>query len=94
MHQPAIPHVDARSNRVDWSAKVIGYLCYERGHLTLGCTCDIREMPKVISNFENLTDSERTSVPDTFYQNALRFSRGRPEYEATKDVSDSSQPKM
>ena len=32
-------------------------------------TYGIREMPKVISNFEKLTDSEKISVPDSYYQN-------------------------
>ena len=90
---PAIPHEDESSNRVGWLAKVICYLCYDRGHLAADCTCGIREMPKVISNFEKLTDSERTSVPDTCYQNTLRFVRGRPESETEKDVDNTSQPK-
>ena len=80
-------------NRVRWIAKVICYLCYERGHLAVDCIFGIRETPNVISNFEKLTDSEKTSVRDTYYQNALRLVRGLPEGEPTKDVNDTSQPK-
>ena len=94
VHPHVIPHVDARSNRVGWLSKVICYVCYEGGHLAAGCTCGIREIPKVISNFEKLKNSEKTSVTDTYYQNALRFVRGRLEGEPTKDVSDSSKPKI
>ena len=93
MHPPVIPHEDARSNRVGWLAKVICYLCYERGHLAAECTCGIREMPKAISNFEKFTESEKTSVQDTYYQNALRFVRLGPEGEPTKDVNECSQLK-
>ena len=92
MHRPVIPYEDALSNRVGWLAKVIYYHFYERGHLAADCTCGVRQMPKVISNFEKLTESEETSVPDTYYQNALRFVRGSPKGETTKDVNDSSQP--
>ena len=92
VHPPATPHEDARSNRVGWIAKVICYLCYERAHLAADCTCGIRGIPKVISNFEKLTDSEKTSVPDTYYQNALRFIRGSPDNYYAKDVGDTSQP--
>ena len=57
------------------------------------CTCGIREVPKVITNFEKLTNSEKMSVPDTHYQNALRFVERLPETETAKDVEDASQSK-
>ena len=93
VYPPAILHENARSNRVGWLAKVICYLCYERGHLTADCTSGIRDMPKVISNFEKLSESEKTSVPDTYYQNDLCFVLVRPQFEPKKDVSDASQSK-
>ena len=74
-------------------AKVICYLCYDRGHIAVDCTCGIGDMPKVISKFEKLSESEKKFIPDTYYQNVLCFFRGRPECEPTKDVSDASQPK-
>ena len=71
----------------------IFYRFYVRDHLAVDCTSGIREIPKVISRFEKLRDSKKTTVLDNYYQKDLLFVRWRPEGEPANDVNDTIQQK-
>jgi hypothetical protein len=93
---PGIPYEDGNSNRVGWldtTRKLICYLCYERGHKASDCKCGIRDMPKVVANYQKLTADEKVSVPDTYYRSALCFIKGRPENDLVEDVKKETQSK-
>lgn len=57
---------------------LICHVCYGRHHLAAECTLPARDLERVISNYESLTDAERSRVPATMYWKAKAFVAGDP----------------
>ncbi|CAN8075287.1 unnamed protein product [Agarophyton chilense] len=60
-----------RERIIGWSAALhealIFYLCYGRHHLSSECTLPAKDLVRVLTNYETLSEEERTRVPAGIY---------------------------
>jgi len=75
---PVVPHQDkgTNKNRPGWETKVelICYTCYVVGdHTSPKCNVPISDMQRIVSNYEALTDEQRSRVPSDSYQLAKKY---------------------
>ncbi len=81
-------------NRVGWAdsqprprQRLICHRCFEYDHTVLNCKLQVGEMTKVIKNYEALTASEKSRVPDTSYKAAKTFIEALEQARLKNDVN-------
>jgi len=61
----AMPRTNRMTNPRD--LMIICHDCYQHGHISPKCTLHLRDLHKVVENYEKLTPQERSIVPSTSY---------------------------
>ena len=75
---PGVPHQDETTvkNRPGWEAKIeiICYTCYVVGdHTSPKCNVPVSDMQRIVSNYESLTNEQRSRVPSDSYELAKKY---------------------
>lgn len=59
---------------------LVCYACYGRHHLSIECTPPLKELRKLIENYESLKEEERARVlPEAYWRTKTWFTRASPE---------------
>lgn len=69
------------------SAPLICYICYLEGHTASQCTLPIREMWKIVGNYENLPPEHKARVPSNSYEDAKAAVHNAQAREAAKTAN-------
>ena len=68
---------DASHNRPGWAEKkpgnVICHGCYQKGHISPDCSMTLARIEEVVTNYDKLSDIEKTRVPNTAYNSARGY---------------------
>ena len=67
---------------------LICHTCYARGHISRQCILTLTQLSTVLSNYESLTDTEKSRVPDTSYKRVKYSLIGDPTLVTETPVGD------